>query len=453
MAAHGCGEKLNRALSNQTDPIHFPVSAEIMRGLLPVKELASDRSLVGAFRVSVVALNHPGGCKGFRIEADGASVAYLPDHEPFGKGGAEDDRTQEIIDFVRGVDLLILDTQYTDVEYPKRIGWGHGCLSNSIGLAVAADVREIALFHLDPSHTDEEVDQMVECGRYLARSADLLVRGAAEDEEIVLGLTHLQSKSTGGHEACIGLALLGDETAAPTPMNMDQSPSDKAPESSAMIASELNNLLQIIAGTSALIENIWEGNEGADKYFGMLRESVARAAEVTTDLVELSGSMNGKIVMHPEFARLRHARTEPAGDTPQKRILVVDDEKMLLILAGELLRGAGYAVVTAQSGFECLDMFRASPRRFDLVLLDLSMPLMDGEETFQRLRALRPEVRVMLCTGFVQQERLNHMLDSGLCGFIQKPLGPRGYLAAVRTALQQGAFATVNSSDVRCAAM
>ncbi len=199
------------------------------------------------------------------------------------------------------------------------------------------------------------------------------------------------------------------------------------------IASELNNLLQIISGTSALIENIWEGNKGADKYFGMLRESVARAAEVTTQLVELSGNLNGKIIPHPEFSRIRH--TAPKQEAKRRRILVVDDEKMLLILAGELLREAGFDVVTAQSGFECLDLFRASPRTFDLVLLDLSMPLMNGEETFNRLRALRPDVRVMVCTGYVHQERLNHMLEIGLAGFLQKPIGPKEYVASVRAAL------------------
>ena len=97
-------------------------------------------------------------------------------------------------------------------------------------------------------------------------------------------------------------------------------------------------------------------------------------------------------------------------------IMVVDDERMLLVLTGEVLRDAGYEIVTAQSGFECLDLFRVSPRKFDLVLLDLNMPLMNGEETFQRLRALRADVRVMLCTGCVQQERLSHMLEAGLCG-------------------------------------
>lgn len=222
--------------------------------------------------------------------------------------------------------------------------------------------------------------------------------------------------------------------------NQDQ-PGPATGASSPEIASELNNLLQIISGTSALIENIWEGKPGADKYFEMLRQSVARAADVTMDLVQLSGSMNGKIVLHPEFARLRKpmAALKPL-DSVKQRILVVDDEKMLLILTGELLREAGYEVVTAQSGFECLDLFRISPRKFDLVLLDLNMPLMDGEETFQRLRALRHDVRVMLCTGCVQQERLNHMLDSGLCGFIQKPLGPREYVSSVRAVLANAAF-------------
>ena len=93
-------------------------------------------------------------------------------------------------------------------------------------------------------------------------------------------------------------------------------------------------------------------------------------------------------------------------------------------------------------------LFRASPRRFDLVLLDLSMPLMDGEETFHRLRALRPDVRVMLCTGFVQQERLNHMLESGLCGFIQKPLGSKEYLAAVRARSANAAFSVGESAPM-----
>src|SRR5947209_17338258 len=172
---------------------------------------------------------------------------------------------------------------------------------------------------------------------------------------------------------------------------------DGTPLSSQEIASELNNLLQIISGTSEMIENIWEGRPGASRYFDMLRESVARAAEVTTDLVERSGRLPGKVVLHPDFRR-RKAETAPEAPAKQ-RIMLVDDEKMLLILTSEILKDAGFEVVTAQSGFECLDHFGKNSERFDLVLLDLNMPLMDGEETFQRLRAMQPDLRVMLCTG------------------------------------------------------
>lgn len=207
--------------------------------------------------------------------------------------------------------------------------------------------------------------------------------------------------------------------------------------SSPEIASELNNLLQIISGTTEMIENIWEGRPGAARYFEMLRESVARAAEVTTELVERSGQLSGKIVLHPEFNRRKNeALSAPA---PKQRIMIVDDEKMLLILTSEILKEAGYEVVTAESGFECLDQFRLGGRKFDLVLLDLNMPLMDGEETFHRLRALQPAQRIMLCTGYVQQDRLNHMLGAGLCGFVQKPLGPAKYLESVRAVLARPA--------------
>lgn len=226
----------------------------------------------------------------------------------------------------------------------------------------------------------------------------------------------------------------------------------KTPEGAATrpeIASELNNLLQIIAGTSALIENIWEGKPGADKYFEMLRASVARAADVTKDLVELSGSMRGKIVLHPEFERMRKQPRKSGGARPKERILVVDDEKMLLILTAEFLRDAGFEVVTAQSGFECLDLLRSIPKKFDLVLLDLHMPLMNGEETFQRIRAFRPDARVLLCTGYVQQDRLKHMLEAGLCGFIQKPLGPKEYVTSVRAVLAGVAFSNAESSRPR----
>jgi CheY-like chemotaxis protein len=203
-------------------------------------------------------------------------------------------------------------------------------------------------------------------------------------------------------------------------------------------ASELSNLLEIISGTSSVIENVWAGNADSQKYFDMLRASVDRAARVTAQLAEHAGGTNKKILLHPElveFARPRQARKPPQPKI-QRQLLVVDDEPMALVLATRVLSEAGFAVQTAQSGFECLDIFRKNPGQFDLVLLDLSMPFMDGEETFTRLQGILPEVTVLLSTGFIAQDRLDRMLASGMAGFLRKPHRPDEMVAHICSVLE-----------------
>jgi CheY-like chemotaxis protein len=163
-------------------------------------------------------------------------------------------------------------------------------------------------------------------------------------------------------------------------MNIDPSESGAPVKSPTAATSELNNLLEIISGTSAAIENIWDGNDGSQKYFDMLRTSVDRAAQVTAQLVEHAGGSDKKVLFHPELAAFAKPKDPPApASTQQKRsLLVVDDEPMALILAKQVLSEAGFEVVTAQSGFECLDLFRKRQRPFDLILLDLNLQGMDG---------------------------------------------------------------------------
>jgi two-component system cell cycle sensor histidine kinase/response regulator CckA len=122
-----------------------------------------------------------------------------------------------------------------------------------------------------------------------------------------------------------------------------------------------------------------------------------------------------------------------------RRILVVDDEPAARVLANRVLSEAGFEVTTVQSGFECLERFRKEPRGFDLVLLDLSMPFMDGEETFKRLRGINPNVVVLLSTGFLAQaqDRVDRMLAAGLSGSIRKPHRPDELLAQVNAILER----------------
>ena len=232
---------------------------------------------------------------------------------------------------------------------------------------------------------------------------------------------------------------------------MEASPHDAATQNAAgadgKAASELNNLLEIIAGTSSLIENIWDGNDGSEKYFAMLRASIDRAADIAAEFVAQAGGSNEKALLHPDLAAFERRGKAPKRPAPARRcILAVDDEPMNLVLATRILSPAGFEVVTAQSGFECLDLFRKGPSRYDLVLLDLSMPFMDGEETFGRLKAIAPNVVVLLSTGFIEQERLDRMLDAGMSGFLRKPHRPAELVTHVNAVLQ-----SVNLQRVGCA--
>jgi CheY-like chemotaxis protein len=120
-----------------------------------------------------------------------------------------------------------------------------------------------------------------------------------------------------------------------------------------------------------------------------------------------------------------------------RRILVVDDEPAARVLGKRIFSEAGFEVATVQSGFECLELFRQHPRYFDLILLDLSMPFMNGEETFTRLRAINPNVVVLLSTGFMAQERVDRMLAAGMAGFLRKPHNPAELVAQVESALKK----------------
>lgn len=189
-AGPGRAAQIQNGLINQMSPAHFPVGFNHMRGLGKIAELSFGQNSIGNLVVRTTELNHPGGCTGFRIDSASASVAYLPDHEPYQSitaGGIDTSAAQrELIEFVSDVDLLILDTQYTTEEYAKRVGWGHGCLDDSVQLAIEGNARRLLLFHHDPTHGDDQIDRMIEIARGIAGESRLTIDAAAENRPIAL---------------------------------------------------------------------------------------------------------------------------------------------------------------------------------------------------------------------------------------------------------------------------
>jgi phosphoribosyl 1,2-cyclic phosphodiesterase len=160
---------------------------------------------IGKVQVRSRFLNHPGICAGYRLDTTNASIAYLPDNEPYDMSRSHrpkadnsesgKDRTyavkerERLVDFIREVDALVIDAQYTDDEYEHKKGWGHGSLSSVVSLALDADVRRLFLFHHDPAHDDKKLDEIVEAARTLVLESGKVVDvdAAREGTEVWLG--------------------------------------------------------------------------------------------------------------------------------------------------------------------------------------------------------------------------------------------------------------------------
>jgi CheY-like chemotaxis protein len=116
-------------------------------------------------------------------------------------------------------------------------------------------------------------------------------------------------------------------------------------------------------------------------------------------------------------------------------VLLVDDEPIVREVAAVMLERLGFAVLAAADGAEAIERVRAEPQRFSAVLLDLAMPRMGGEECFTALHRLRPDLPVLLSSGYSQPELSQRFADRGLAGFIQKPYRYEDLATAMRAAL------------------
>ncbi|MCB9787467.1 MAG: PAS domain-containing protein [Deltaproteobacteria bacterium] len=125
------------------------------------------------------------------------------------------------------------------------------------------------------------------------------------------------------------------------------------------------------------------------------------------------------------------AQTRPNVAPERWRILVVDDEETVRDLAASVLRDAEFEVVTAHDGIDAVETFEGDGGRFDLVVLDMTMPRMGGEETFRALRGLDPKVRVVLSSGYNEHDASSRFGGKGLVGFLQKPYRARDLLDVV----------------------
>ncbi len=193
----GARDGLAGIFSAQMESPYFPIGMGQMPGHLSFEELRSMEFSIGKVQVRAAFSNHPGVCVGYRLEAEGFSVAYLPDHEPFHRlrsqptlpetlkdqatafARTEDDK---MVRFLQDADVVILDAQFDAEEYVTHTGWGHSSVDDAVELALQAKVKRLFLFHHDPSHDDAKIDALVQHARNLVTKSGskMLVEAACE---------------------------------------------------------------------------------------------------------------------------------------------------------------------------------------------------------------------------------------------------------------------------------
>jgi two-component system cell cycle sensor histidine kinase/response regulator CckA len=119
-------------------------------------------------------------------------------------------------------------------------------------------------------------------------------------------------------------------------------------------------------------------------------------------------------------------------------IFVIDDEKDIRAFIGEVLLSHGYRVLLAANGDRAVGIYKKRSQDIDLVILDMVMPGMGGEEAFMKMKEINPQIRALLSTGYSQDGRVGDILNKGVKGFIQKPYDFNQLLAKLRQILDGG---------------
>lgn len=164
---------IEAVLAKQMEYPHFPVRVSELQADISYETLSDGQQVdLGFATVSAVLMNHPAMDFGFKVECDGKTLFFTGDHEPFYNiydSGDEDyedyekivsERNQGIVDFIRGVDIFIADSQYTEEEYQLKKGWGHSTFERTLSLAQKAGVGKVYLTHHETTRTDKQIDSI-----------------------------------------------------------------------------------------------------------------------------------------------------------------------------------------------------------------------------------------------------------------------------------------------------
>jgi ribonuclease BN (tRNA processing enzyme) len=178
-------KSLEEAMMFQMQYAYFPVRGVELAAKVQFREIEEQTWKIGDIEISTKSMNHPIRVLAYRFRRGDRSAAYTGDNEPYydvmaEKGDPSDPAirrrlefiegcNRSVVEFLRGLDLLVADAQYTDEEYAQKRGWGHSSLSQVVDMAARAAVRRLVLFHHEPTHPDRELDRITKKAKAMAK--------------------------------------------------------------------------------------------------------------------------------------------------------------------------------------------------------------------------------------------------------------------------------------------
>jgi phosphoribosyl 1,2-cyclic phosphodiesterase len=157
------GGAIGDAFGRLMCPPFFPITPEQLMGDVRFHDTGEDDFPIGLAKVRSRWVRHVGPTLGYRVEVNGVSIAYIPDHGPgCCPDDADDYVPNAVLELCDGADLLIHDSQHTAAEYEPKRHWGHCTVDYAVHVAKEAGARKLMLFHHDPAHGDDTLDSITQ---------------------------------------------------------------------------------------------------------------------------------------------------------------------------------------------------------------------------------------------------------------------------------------------------
>ncbi len=183
-------KSVEEMISEQMSQIYFPITVSEFACHIQYRDLQAQNLNISGIDVQSFLLSHPGKCLGYRLRYSGKTFCYVTDNEIYDKShpSHSTEYYENLCNFVKGCDALIIDSTYRDHEYLTKINWGHSSISQVTNLAHDAKVKILYLFHHDPSQNDNDIDKkLVEAKEVLKKlESQTQVHCPKEGEVIIL---------------------------------------------------------------------------------------------------------------------------------------------------------------------------------------------------------------------------------------------------------------------------